>query len=400
MITLIVMSLDCKYVGTCSGCDWATKPYEAQRAEKIQTLKEWTGIQDVEFVSVGERGLRDRTDLVLKWAEGRFHLGLWSVGDYRSRVLLDLEDCPMMSPELRAWYLDFRKSVSWLPLSLGDAIRTGSLRLRIGLGGERGVWLDFSNVSVKALLDERTWLEALLSEGVVVEIGQRRKTLVRKGERLGLDEALPREWFASWDVVKREPIPLSLSVGGFSQPSSKSNRALIEVVVRAVADSLLEIEGFSGGGGARVMELGAGNGNLSLAMLAAFKGVEVVAVESDGGAVEALRARLEGQETRMKVLRQNFFRPSEELITQAKQSQVWVCDPSRGGLKGALEWMGPVLEERSKGCEGRVRLVYVSCDPKAFAEDMKFLCDRGVRFSEAVIVDQFPQSHHFECVAW
>ena len=392
------MSLECKYAGTCSGCDWAKVPYSEQRTRKIQSLREWTGIQDVEFISVGESGLRDRADLVLKWTGGTFHLGLWSLGGFDSRELVDLDDCPMMSSELRPWFLEFRKSLKLLPASLGEVIRVGSVRIRVGLRGERGLWLDFSNVSVKALLEERTWLESLLSMGVVVEIGQRRKVLVRKGDRLGLDEGLPREWFASWDMLERAPIPLSLSVGGFSQPSVRANRALVEWVARAV----LEVARLNSGESARrttcVMELGAGNGNLTFAM-ARLPGVRVVAVENDGGALDAMVGRTLQGESTIEVLRANFFRPNEELLNRARQSQVWVCDPSRGGLKSAIDWMGAILEERSHG-EHRVRLVYVSCDPKALAGDMKALALRGAKFSRAVIVDQFPQSHHFECVVW
>lgn len=391
------MGLKCTSAGRCSGCDWISIPYAEQRERKTQALREWTGIQNIEFVSAGESGLRDRADLVLKWTGIDFRLGLWSLGPYKDRDIVDLDSCPMMSDRLHPWYLEFRKFVKALPHGLGPVIQLGSLRLRVGLRGERGLWLDFSNVAVKALLDEEKWLSSLMDSGVIVEIGQRRKVLVRKSadtisktDRLGLDDGVPREWFATWNIETQQAIPLNLNIGGFSQPGVLANRVLVQHVARAIGEN--KSQKAVSGGPFRVLELGAGNGNLTFS-IASIPGVQVVAVENDQRAVESLSQHTTAQT--VQVLASSFFKPSPELLSAAAEADVWLCDPSRGGLGKALDWM----EQVSARSPNR-KMIYVSCDPRALAEDMKVLGRLGISFSQAVIVDQFPQSHHFECIVW
>ena len=45
------------------------------------------------------------------------------------------------------------------------------------------------------------------------------------------------------------------------------------------------------------------------------------------------------------------------------------------------------------------QLVYVACDPVAFARDVGILADRGYRLNGLRAFDLFPMTHHVEAVA-
>ena len=45
------------------------------------------------------------------------------------------------------------------------------------------------------------------------------------------------------------------------------------------------------------------------------------------------------------------------------------------------------------------RVVYVSCNPKTFAEDITHMLDFGYELEVVQPVDQFPQTYHIETVS-
>ena len=67
-----------------------------------------------------------------------------------------------------------------------------------------------------------------------------------------------------------------------------------------------------------------------------------------------------------------------------------VLDPPRSGA-GAQ-----VIEALVSS--GPAQIVYVACDPIAFARDAKLLADRGYSLSRLRAFDLFPNTHHFEAV--
>jgi len=67
-----------------------------------------------------------------------------------------------------------------------------------------------------------------------------------------------------------------------------------------------------------------------------------------------------------------------------------ILDPPRSGAGGA------VIE--SLVASAPAQLVYVACDPVAFARDAKLLVDRGYRLRALRAFDLFPNTHHLEAV--
>lgn len=74
-----------------------------------------------------------------------------------------------------------------------------------------------------------------------------------------------------------------------------------------------------------------------------------------------------------------------------KRADVVVLDPPRGGCSGkALE---VVCKAKPK------RIVYVSCNPKTMARDLKILGENNYQVELLQPIDMFPQTNHIEAVA-
>jgi len=68
-----------------------------------------------------------------------------------------------------------------------------------------------------------------------------------------------------------------------------------------------------------------------------------------------------------------------------------VLDPPRRGA-------GVQVMESVALAKPRV-IVYVACDPVAFARDAAFLIATGYELSGFVVLDAFPMTQHMECIA-
>ncbi|HEX4925046.1 MAG TPA: rRNA adenine N-6-methyltransferase family protein [Bdellovibrionales bacterium] len=353
----------CALAGRCSGCGWIERSYESQRAEKLGLLR--AGLREagyaVEplFFECGEWAARDRVDLTLE--EGR--LGLFANGE---RSVIPMSACPMMSERLENWLKAFAAD-------LPPQIKRGSVRLRVAPSGARGIWLDFANLDVKALLDEATWLKRLYGESAV-EIGQKRKRLVMKDGSLRLADPVLEPWFETYTP---QPVPLLCAIGSFTQPGFAANRVLVGRVAELAEKS----------GVRSWLELGAGIGNFTVAL--AGRGHSVVALEMDGLAVQALQANTKSLGERVRVLAGDYRRP--KFLEHAGDCEGLLCDPPRSGL-------GPFLNALSQLPRART-FIYVSCFLDSFLTDCRALKAAGYELRAAEIVDQFPQSPHFETVA-
>ena len=409
-------SVSCGYAHLCAGCDFLYLDYEKQKSLKERHLrdafarvmgeqKQQFVLPIIKWVEIAPGGLRDRVDFSVSGgsSEGSDHLptnfaNASSNNNYRvglfskhSREIVDLEGCPQMSSMLESWYQQFR--------SIKIPVERGSVRLRVSPSGARGVWLDLANLDVKRLLDERTTLIRILQKGAIVEIGQRRKRLVDRDDRLRLDDAQLAPWFEtySFDDIA-QAIPLYCTIGGFTQPGFKANHALVSEVARQV--SALKIE--------RVAEFGSGIGNFTIPLARYLKNkrgnaAKVFVYELDQVAATGLKrsAIEQGLENQIEIRTGNFQLLKEAGTTGNddptsifKQIDLVLVDPPRSGLMGFLDPLAR-LELHSRPSH----FVYISCFSESFAADALKLDELGYVLTDISIVDQFPQSRHYEIVS-
>lgn len=360
-------AIKCDYQNQCGGCPTISKSLDVQAQEKRDFLSKRLGIDvgSIKWISVGYERLRDRVDLT--WIKGQ-GLGLYHVDKYE---IVDLENCPMMSVALEAWFQEFRK--------IPPPVNKGSIRLRVGPQGQRGVWLDFANVDIKNLLDERSYLESLMRLAHV-EIGQKRKVLGVKDGQLKLLDPQPQVWFQTF--VDGAAVDLKCSVGDFTQVSMHANQALIEMVMSSLENVHAKT----------IIEFGSGVGNFTLPLSARFD--SVFAFEMDAYFAQMLEQNLLsiGTKNKVQIFQGDYQRLSEKRQVNFTNIDAVVVDPPRSGLKGFID---PLLMSGKKPRH----FIYVSCFPESFAVDLERLKSAGYRLMGLTVLDQFPHSPHMELVA-
>jgi len=377
--------VECAHAPQCSGCAWIAQPYSWQRQTKVEDLRQKTGLKDfkISFVATQPSAVRDRADFVIDHSMNQRRIGLFSqirsqAGDRRE--IVDLESCAQLSSPLNDFYREFRK----IPID----VQRGSVRLRVAPDGTRGVWLDFANLDVARLLSEENVLRRL-KDIAIVEIGQRRKRLIERDGRLKLGDAELAAWFETYLVqspntslatIELSPTPMFGAIGSFTQPGVATNRVLITEALRSILRQARPKQ---------VLELGAGSGNFTVPLACLADHVE--AWESDPLACLALKQTVSaaGLESKVSMQRRSF-----QIAAQPLLSPDWlICDPPRSGLQGFLNQLTAILKEPCPN------LLYVSCFAESFAQDLQVILQHGYTLQELKIVDQFPQTPHYEIIA-
>ncbi len=139
--------------------------------------------------------------------------------------------------------------------------------------------------------------------------------------------------------------------------------------------------------GARVLDLYAGIGTISVAV--ARGGASVTAVEENPRAVQLGRLNARINSARVDYMPGKV----EDVLRRVRigRHDAAILDPPRAGCEPAA-----VAELIRLGLD---RLVYVSCEPSTHARDLVALVRGGYRVRRAAIVDMFPQTYHIESVA-
>lgn len=370
----------CALAGRCGGCPWILQPLAVQRAAKIAALHaafvdqglDGAPLAGLRLREAGAWGLRDRVDASLR--AGPTRLGFWDIDHHD---ILDVEACPLQAPGLAAAWAALRAD----PPPLAKA----GLRLRCAPDGAWGLWIDAANADIGALLDEGAWLRRA-ARRFVIELGQRRKALIVPDDAAARPRLGPpslRPWSdAALPGADPAVVPLWGPVGAFSQPGAVANTALLQAVFALAQRS----------GARRWLELGAGNGNLSSALLRL--GAVVTAVEPDPLAAAGLdRLAADpawgGRLRRAPGSLDRLLRDRDALF--ADQDAV-LADPPRSGLG---ELPAALLAGPGPGW-----LLAVGCGgPEVFVADLAPLLRAGWALVAVDGVDLFPHSPHAEWLA-
>lgn len=271
-----------------------------------------------------------------------------------------------MAPELQKVFAEFIRLK--FQLNENTFLKRASIRLRVGPTGLKGCWIDAANVDIKALLDDGVLLSQLFSAGFVVEMGQKGKRVVLRDGRFKFSEPDPQIWFQAL-----ENQPLQCLVSDFTQPSWTTAAALVTTLIDWASDRPLKI-----------VEFGAGIGQFTIPLLAA--GHSVTALEIEESSAENLKKNVFtlGLGEHFAVQTGDFHRRRTDL----KADLIFV-NPARSGLK---EFCADIIKSGARD------LVYISCFAESMLKDLSEL-KSDYRVQDVKIVDQFPQTEHYEtCV--
>jgi 23S rRNA (uracil1939-C5)-methyltransferase len=311
----------------CGGCQWLHIEEQAQHLAKQQlvasALRQLPGLQIAAMQTpVPAQGWRRRA---------RFHVRAGRLGLYaaRSHRVIAIGHCSQLDPRLAAL----------LPTIAASAPPDGELAMAVGIG---------DHIALAHSAPDWPGAAALIGKAGVI----------------GVVTAS-----ASWGdpVVEVEP-GLWGRADAFAQASREGNAAIVAAVVAALGP----------GQGRRALELFAGAGNLTRAIVAA--GWHVVASD-----VAAPARPLPGVEN---VIAEASVALAT-LSARADEFSALVLDPPRTGAKAIMATLAGMRADR---------VVYVSCDAATLARDAALLARGGYRATLAQPIDAMPQTSHLEIV--
>jgi len=391
----------CAHFGVCGGCRYQGLAYAAQLAELGRSLARV--LAPLEGMALGPGGLaidavlgcpepwayRNKMDFTFgsrRWIEPHepagvradFAVGLHVPG--RFDRLVDVTECPIAFPEATAILASARELARARGLAPWD-VRThaGLLRhlvLRKGIAtGEVLAYLVTTDeppgapaveAYARALLarhPEVTTLVHGVNRGVaMVATGEEQCVLHGRG---AIDEVLAGVRFR-------------VSPESFFQTNTQQAERLVELVREearlAPADVLLDLY------------CGAGTFALCLAREARLAiGLEAVASAVLDAELNATRNGIGNA----RFLRRDLAAGLEPGMLDGERPRVAVVDPPRAGLHPAV-----LAALRTLAPE---RIVYVSCNPKSAARDLRALAARWA-LARVRPIDLFPHTPHLECV--
>jgi tRNA/tmRNA/rRNA uracil-C5-methylase (TrmA/RlmC/RlmD family) len=365
--------------GKCGGCDWQHATPAAQRRLKAAVITEQLerlaklragqdGVPEVLVEAVPIPGRVSGTDGVdgLGWrTRVRFTVnaaGRTGLRRHRSHEVIEVEECPIADPQV-------------------TGLQLGEQRWRAAAAVEVIVPADGDPLVVVEPTDaERPGSGGRLK---LPRLPVPVSLATRDGE--GLHQVRGRTWVSEQVVIDGQVRRFRITGTGFWQVHPGAAQTLLDAVL-AAADPKP---------GERAVDLYGGVG-LFAAGLADRVGPTgtVLAVESDARAVADARRSLHDldwirfETGPVELMLPHLTQPGGPL---AGGADVVVLDPPRAGA-------GPAVIDRIAALRPRV-IVYVACDPAALARDLAIAARAGYRLAQLRAFDQFPMTHHVECVA-
>lgn len=362
------LRVECEHAAECPGCPLIGRPYGEQLDVKARAVRaaivrfpEVSG--SVVSPAVGADpilGYRRRAKLAVA---GRA-VGLFAHGSHR---VVDLPGCRVQDPLiLRIFSLVRDLSPAVPTLSALDVARVpgGALvTLVVAEGEDRDRVLGLASRLAAAEPTVLGVAESRRPRGSPQLLG-RAPQRISGVDRVKVEEAQGRPFYYA-------------AHGAFTQAHAGQRRALEDAVMAAVAPH------------ARVLELFAGSGALSLSLSALGKRVH--AVEAFAPAAELARSAAREQKLEMDIEAADAETAARRLASSGATFDAVVVNPPRRGLPPGL---------RRAVCEvGAETVVYVSCEPRTLARDLADLSRRGYSPRALSPYDMMPLTEEVETLA-
>lgn len=376
----------CPHREFCGGCIYQDVPYEKQLEEKereVLRLLEAKGVKPEKTDRIEGcptpfcyRNKMEYTfgDFV---KDGEMTLGMHRKKNFMSIVTVD--SCRLVDPDfnviLRA-VLDFavekgytfyhKRSHSGLlrNLIIRKGIRTGELLVNIVTTSEEG-------------FDEDKFTKMLLSLTLDNEIVGVLRTYCDSLADAVVPDSLKTLYGRDYYMEKLLGLDFKVSAFSFFQTN-------VEAAERLYTEALALVDSFEG---KKAFDLYCGTGTISQVL--ALKAKEVLGIELVEEAVDAARenAALNGLDN-CRFIAGDVFKVLNEV---SDKPDVIVVDPPRVGIQPKA--LDKIISYGVK------EIVYISCNPKTLAENLRYLDYYGYKCRYLKPFDNFPMTKHTECIA-
>lgn len=352
----------CSVAEKCGGCSlqhWQGDAYRAwKRSLAIDALeREGLTAEVLPLVDAGGTGRR-RISLHARKMGGRLLMGF---AERASERIVDIEDCPVAEPRIRAAIPALRELATALLTPKVDTATISVTATEIGLdvfAARKGAVTLDDRLTGGELLARESWARLTIGHELIAE--------------------------AATPVVSFGKAKVAAPPGGFLQATDAGEAALAGIVMDALQMALKHAPRPARG----VIDLYAGSGAFALRMASL---APVRAVEGEAAPLAALdhaARHTPGLKPVETLQRDLALEPLS--IRELEGAAMVVVDPPRAGAKAQMEQLAG---------SGVPVIVSISCNPSTFARDAAILVCAGYRRGPVTPVDQFIHTAHLECAA-
>ncbi len=344
----------CTHFGVCGGCQMQHMGEDCYLKWKLALLHDALGAQGIthDTEPIHSFAIPSRRRAVFQAQFTKTGL-LFGFAKRLSNTVINIDSCPVLVKEISSRIQDLKDLASLVPKSK-KGFRVSVLSCVNGLD---------ININGITFPDDRK-LQSLVS--------------------MAVDKDFARLSIANETVVERRKPELGLGgivvhppPGAFVQAVKAAEIAMAQSVVADLSPCK------------SVADLYSGIGTFALRLA---RESEVLAVEEDGSAIEALDAAWRATAGKLKRIRTEK-RNLERSPLQARELKKFdglVFDPPRAGAE---------LQALQIAKSGVPRVAAVSCNPVTLARDLRILVDEGYNIMRIMPVDQFRYTPHLEVVA-
>ncbi len=347
----------CIHFGACGGCAVDERAAIDKSAALTAALQK-AGFASPPVSQLVEIPLhsRRRVDLAATHIAGAIALGLHRA---RSSEVVDMTECVLLEPRILALLPPLRA----LLRSLEAFRRAGSVIINFLDDGPDILF----RLDAALTGPDRNKLIALARAHGILRIS---------AAKLAGDSELVA--MLAPPVITLAGIPVEPPPGAFLQASGAGEAAIIAAVLGGLPKLTAK---------SRIVELYAGIGTISFA-LARHARVEAYEMAADAVAAHELAIRRNNLAGRMSVATRDLARRPLK-ISEMSGAAALVLDPPYAGAGAQI---------KNLAASGAPRIIYVSCNPDALANDALLLNRAGYEVLAATPIDQFPYSENLESV--
>lgn len=353
------VSPPCPHFGTCGGCQLQhADDHVLQNFVRDRVVNAAMG-QELAIVELLEEHLspphtRRRATLhALRTARSAV-LGFKEAGSHR---LVDLDQCPVLRPELTALFEPLREF-------LGAHGPKGNVDVALSLG-DQGVDLGLTHFPLEGLAATEAALDFARDHALA---------------RMTVDQGYGAEtvWEPEPVTISLSGLPVTMPPGAFLQATEDAEARMIEDARAWLSEAKIVADLFSGLGTFAFALAGSGP-----------QGRKVLAAEAEQAAHVACKAAAARTGGSVVPIHRDLFRNPLQAAELNRFDGV-LLDPPRAGAKAQI---AEIAQSETP------RFVYVSCNPSSWARDAAVLARSGFTLAKLRPVGQFRWSTHVELVS-
>lgn len=366
----------CTHFGRCGGCQLQQLDEESLAAfvegrVANASASQELGAETISAPYLSPPGARRRVSLRAESSGGRIVIGFREAKSHR---LVELEECPVMAPELFAVLGPLRKLLIMMGKAApakkggkpGKSARHQQARMAADIEmtlTDQGVDLGVKGLTAEGLAATEAMLDFSREHGLA---------------RLTMDGGYGFE--TVW-----EPVPVTVKLGGVHVPFPPGS------FLQATVDGEEALVDAARGwlqGAATVADLFSGLGTFALAL--AGPQTKVLAAEAARDAHLACKSAADRAQLPVFSAHRDLFRNPLQPDELSKFEAV-LLDPPRAGAREQVECIAGSTVNR---------VVYISCNPSSWSRDAARLIEAGFRLVELRPVGQFRWSTHVELASY